>query len=89
MEKQKYKVLPMVRRMLQIMVQEDKKQPWRIFFYTVVAGIYPFMAVLLPKIAIGILEKRGADSVKPLILAMCGYFAAAGLLAFFSGRPLG
>lgn len=43
------------------------------------------MAVLLPKIAIGILEERGADSVKPLILAMCGYFAAAGLLAFFSG----
>lgn len=85
MDKQEYKVLPMVRRMLRIMAQEDKKQLWRILFYTVAAGIYPFMAVILPKIAIGILEKRGAASVRPLILAMCGYFAAAGLLAFFSG----
>lgn len=85
MKNQKYKVLPMVRRMLKIMLQEDKKQLWRILFFTIVSGIYPFMAVFLPKIAIGIIEDNGADSVRPLITAMILYFIAAGLLAFFSG----
>lgn len=82
MEKQKYDVLAMVRRMLRIMVQQDKRQIGRVFVYTIIAGIYPFMSVFLPKIAIGVLETEGSNAIIPLIQAMLVYFLIAGVLAF-------
>lgn len=82
MEKQKYDVLAMVRRMLRIMVQQDKRQIGRVLVYTIIAGIYPFMSVFLPKIAIGVLETEGSNAIMPLIQAMLVYFLIAGVLAF-------
>ena len=80
-QKQKYNVLAVLKRMLAHMWQQDGKQYGRIAFYTVVAAIYPFMAVILPKLAIGILEQGGEDAVKNLVITMAGYLVVAGALA--------
>ena len=79
--KKQYNVLAVVKRMLVHMWEEDRAQFGRIFFYTLIAAVYPFMAVLLPKIAIGILEQGGDNASKKLIFAMIGYFVIAGVLA--------
>ena len=80
-QKEKYNVLAVIKRMLAHMWEQDRAQFARIACYTVVAAIYPFMAVILPKLAIGILEQGGADAVKNLVTAMMIYLVAAGMLA--------
>ena len=80
-QKEKYNVLAVIRRMLAHMWKQDRAQFARIACYTVVAAIYPFMAVILPKIAIGILEQGGVDAVKNLVTAMMIYLVTAGTLA--------
>ena len=79
--KKKYNVLAVIKRMLVHMWEQDRKQYIRIAFYTLAAAAYPFMAVALPKIAIGILEQGGEHAAKNLIMAMAGYFIMAGALA--------
>ena len=79
--KKQYNVLAVIKRMLVHMWEQDRKQFGRIFFYTLIAAVYPFMAVILPKIAIGILEQGGDAAPKKLIVAMAGYFVIAGVLA--------
>ncbi len=78
--KESYSVFKVIKRMLKHMWEKDKGQYGRIAFYTVVAAIYPFMGVFLPKIAIGILEQGGENAVRNLIVTMAGYFIVAGLL---------
>ena len=80
MEKKTYHIMPLIRRMLGHMWDKDPAQFGRIAIYTLVAGVYPFMAVVLPKIAIGILEQGGPDAVRNLVAAMILYFAVAGIL---------
>ena len=78
--KKSYNVFIVLKRMLKHMWEQDKKQYGRIAFYTVVASLYPFLGVFLPKIAIGVLEQGGEDAVRNLLIAMAGYFIAAGVL---------
>ncbi len=78
--KKNYNVFIVIKRMLKHMWNQDRAQYGRIAFYTVVAAIYPFMGVFLPKIAIGILEQGGENATRNLILTMAGYFVAAGVL---------
>ncbi len=80
-EKKSYNVGNVIKRMLKHMWEQDKVQFGRIALYTVVAASYPFMAIFLPKIAIGILEQGGPDAGKNLIAAMIIYACAAGFLA--------
>ena len=79
--KESYKVTAVLKRMLVHLWEQDRKQYVRIALYTMVAAIYPFMGVFLPKIAIGILEQGGEHTVKNLVLCMSIYFVAAGALA--------
>ena len=79
--KHKYNVLDVIKRMLKHMWNQDKSQFGRIAAYTIVSAITPFMAVFLPKIAIGILEQGGADAGEHLVIAMVMYFVIAGALA--------
>ena len=79
--KQKYDVFAIIKRMAKHMWNTDRKQYGRIAIYTVLAAIYPFMSILLPKLAIGILEKGEADAAKELVITMGIYFLVAGLLA--------
>ena len=81
MEKKKYDIFAMLKRMLAHLKKVDPMQIVRIVVYTVLAGIYPFMEVILPKLAIGTLETYGTHAGKPLIFSMGIYFCIAGLLA--------
>ena len=83
-EKKKYNVLGVIKRMLKHMWEQEKGQFGRIAIYTIVAAVYPFMSIVLPKIAIGILEQGGADVTTRLVSTMAIYFAVAGLLAIFT-----
>lgn len=78
--KKSYNVFAVIKRMLNHMWEQDKAQYGRIAIYTLVGAVYPFMAVILPKIAIGILEQGGENAIRNLILAMAGYFVVAGIL---------
>ena len=80
-KKSKYNVLAVIKRMLVHMWDQDRTQYVRILFYTLTAAVYPFMAVALPKIAIGILEQGGDTAANDLIVAMAVYFVVAGILA--------
>lgn len=77
----KYNVLRVIKRMLKHIWEQEPVQFGRVAIYTILAAIYPFMAVFLPKIAIGILEQGGADAGKRLVITMGVYFVVAGVLA--------
>lgn len=83
-EKKTYKVLDVIKRMLQHLWEHEPIQFGRIGIYTVMAAIYPFMSVFLPKIAIGILEQGGMDAGRKLVITMSVYFVGAGVLAVFT-----
>ncbi len=79
--KRKYSVISVIKRMLKHMWNQDKAQFGRIGIYTLVLAVTPFMSVLLPKVAIGILEQGGTDAAEHLVVAMGIYFVIAGVLA--------
>lgn len=58
-EEQKYRVWPVVRRLIGDIRKGDSRQPGRVVIYTICGGFYPFLAIFLPKLAIGILEQGG------------------------------
>lgn len=81
-EERKYQVWPVLRRLIGDIRKGDSRQPGRMLVYAVCGGLYPFLAILLPKLAIGILEQGGADVMKRLALALGIYFLAAALLGY-------
>ncbi len=84
MEKADYKIIPLIKRMLAVAAKEDKKQFFRVACLTIFAGVYPFMSVVLPKLAIGTLEQFGKNAVKPLVIVLLGYLLVAGVCGFMS-----
>ena len=48
MEEKKYKVMPVISRMLKIMRKENSGLIFQIAAYAIVGGLYPFAAVILP-----------------------------------------
>ncbi len=86
METKNYKVLPIIKRLMKNLLERDKKQLPRIICYTIAAGLYPFLAVFLPKIAIGILEENAAGREEKLIFAMAAYLCIAGILGYTMNR---
>ena len=82
--KEKYHVGNVIKRMLKHLWEQEPAQFGRVALYTVLAAVYPFMAVFLPKIAIGILEQGGADAGEHLVFTMGIYFLAAGVLAILT-----
>ncbi len=85
-KEQKYRTWPVVRRLVREMRQADGRQAGRVAAYTVCSGLYPFLAILLPKLAIGILEREGADAMKRLLPVLGVYFLAAALLGYAARR---
>ncbi len=76
--KEKIKLLPVLKRMMKVLVKRDKGTIGLIAIYTLAAGIYPFFAVFLPKLAIGALETGGANAATTLLIAMAAYALTAG-----------
>lgn len=89
-KKVQYRVWPMIRKMLQILKEEQPVQISRMIVYSVAAGIFPFMEIILPKIAIGTIETYGENAVTPLVKEMILYAIVAGVLAMvtFSFRQM-
>lgn len=83
-EEREYKILPMIKRLAGDIGKRSQGQVVCVIFYTIMTGIYPFLAVFLSKIAIGILEQGGDDTAKTLVIAMAVYFAAAAVLGYLS-----
>ncbi len=69
-------------RMLKILIKNDKALAGIVTAYTLAASLYPFYAVFLPKIAIGILEKGENDAGIKLAAAMGIYALTAGFTGF-------
>lgn len=85
METKKYPLSKTLRRMLANVWKENKKLFGRVFLYMIIAGIYPFFAVVLPKLLIGVLETNGAntaDSIKQVVMIVGGFFILAGVFGF-------
>ncbi len=76
--KKSYNVFAVIKRMMKHMWEQDRAQYGRMAVYTVIGAVYPFLAVFLPKLAIGILEQGGEHAIRNLLLAMAGYFVVAG-----------
>lgn len=58
MKKQKYRAWPVVKRLIRDIKRGDSRQIGRVILHAVCGGLYPFLAVFLPKLAIGILERE-------------------------------
>lgn len=92
MKEKKYPLGETLKRMLHNAWRENKGLFGKSFCYMVIAGIYPFFAVLLPKLMIGVLERsagqtgQGISGAEIAALQIGGivlaYFLAAGLFAF-------
>lgn len=78
--KKSYNVFAVIKRMMKHMWKQDRAQYGRMAVYTVIGALQPFLAVFLPKLAIGILEQGGEHAVRNLLIAMAGYFVAAGVI---------
>ena len=83
-EKDGYGLTGVIKRMLKILVREDKKLIGVVGVYTLAATIYPFFGVFLPKIAISILETKSQDAQKQLVIAMFLYAILAGIIGWVS-----
>ena len=78
--KKSYNVFAVIKRMMTHMWEQDRAQYGRMAVYTVIGALQPFLAVFLPKLAIGILEQGGEHAIRNLLLAMGGYFVVAGCI---------
>lgn len=82
--KRKYRPWQMVCRMLGILKEEKPIQISRMVIYAVAAGLFPFMEIILPKLAIGTIEDYGESAINPLIRTMLIFFCVAGCLVMVS-----
>lgn len=85
-EEQKYRAWPVVKRLICEIRGGDERQMARVIVHAICGGLYPFLAIFLPKLAIGILEEKGADAMESLIPALGIYFLAAALLGYTAKR---
>lgn len=85
METKKYPLGKTLKRMLDNIWKENRKLFGRVFLYMIIAGIYPFFAVVLPKLLIGVLEVNGAEvsaTIRQVVLIVGGFFLLAGGFSF-------
>lgn len=85
-EKNKYRLMPVVKRLLKEERKQGRGNLGKKAVYTAAAAVYPFMAVFLPKIAIGILEEERQNTEELLIIAMAAYLCAAAFIGYCMQR---
>lgn len=71
-----------LRRMLQNAARQNPKLFLYCGIYTVTAAVYPFFAVLLPKVILGELEKGTGARPEAVLQIGAGFFLLAGLFGF-------
>ena len=82
MEKTKYKPSYVVGRLVKFVHKNSKAQFYRMILTALFMAVHPFIDVILPKLAIGTLERHGANATLPLVKVMAIYFICAGFVAF-------
>lgn len=81
-EKTSYPLGATLKRMLHNAVRQNPKLFLLCGVYTVAAAAYPFLAVLLPKLILGELQKGGQAGPETVLRIVAGYFLLAGALGF-------
>jgi ATP-binding cassette subfamily B protein/ATP-binding cassette subfamily C protein len=79
-----YKPSYVVRRLLHFVRTEAPSQLARMIFAALFIAVQPFLSVILPKLAIGTLERYGSEAAIPLVKVMAVYFVCAGFVAFMA-----
>ncbi|MDE5893584.1 MAG: hypothetical protein K2H45_11745, partial [Acetatifactor sp.] len=86
MEYSKVKTSYPLKATLKRMLANAARQNPRLFLlcgiYTIAAAVYPFLAVLLPKMVLGELQKGDRAGWEAVLWIAAGYFALAGILGF-------
>jgi len=81
-KKNHFNPLPVNKRMLMAAFKFDKLLILLAVVFTVTASVYPFLAVFLPKIALGALEGDSQNIVKNLLLYTSVYCIAGAVIMF-------
>ena len=77
-----YPIGKMLKRLLDNLIIQNKNILIYFVFYTITASIYPFFAVLLPKLLIGELTKGDNSSLEYILTVIAGYLILAGIFGF-------
>ncbi|QSX04746.1 ABC transporter ATP-binding protein [Sedimentibacter sp. zth1] len=77
-----YPVFKTIKRMLKYVSKENKMLYVYFAFFTLIAFIYPFFAIILPKVLIRELLQGIDTNIINVIYIVSGYFIAAGLFGF-------
>lgn len=78
----KYPIFKTIGKMLANVNQQNKKLYVWLSVYTIVAAIYPFFGIVLPKLLIGELVLGDLANVKTVIAIIVGYLLLASIVGF-------
>lgn len=81
-ENTSYPIGKTLRRLLENLVRQDKSIIHYFIIFTVSASIYPFFAVILPRLLLDELGLGDAASVENIIIIAAGYLFIAGIFGF-------
>lgn len=81
-EKQSYPILPTLKRLLDNITNQDKKIYLYFAIYTIAAAIYPFFAIVLPKLLITELSLGDRADLVYVVGIIGGYFILTSIFGF-------
>lgn len=81
-EKQSYPILPTLKRLLDNITNQDKKIYLYFAIYTIAAAIYPFFAIVLPKLLITELSLGDSADLVYVVGIIGGYFILTSIFGF-------
>ncbi len=79
---EKYPVLSTLKKMISNVTNLNRTIYVYFIFYTLATAIYPFFAIILPKLLITELTREATDSLNRILLITGGFFLAAGFVGF-------
>lgn len=82
LEKERYPLLYTLKKLIHNVTKQNKGLYVYFIFYTIAAAVYPFFAIILPKLLLTELTKDNGRSAIRLLYIIAGYFFIAGLVGF-------
>lgn len=81
-EKTNYPILKPIKRLLKNLVTQNKSIILYFIIFTISASIYPFFAVLLPRLLLDELSLGDAASMESIVIIVIAYLLIAGIVGF-------
>lgn len=81
-EKNSYPILKPIKRLFENLVKQDKSIILYFIIFTISASIYPFFAVILPRLLLDELSLGDAASMENIVIIVMGYLTIAGAFGF-------